>query len=279
MSAAPASANPTPPAAPWPRQWRRPPRIIRSRAVRWLVALAVVGYLTLAIGSLDVNWHRVQEGLGRGWRFVQAFLAPDFHSRFEDIAQGLYESLTMTVTSTLVGLVLAVPLGLGAARNLAPRPIYLLCRALVMTARALQEIVVAILFVALVGFGPLAGFLTLTVATVGFLGKLLADAVEDIDPAPLDAIRATGAGWRQRVDYAVIPQVLPRALGLVLYRVDINFRESAVIGIVGAGGIGATLNTAMDRYEYPVAAAVLLLIIVIVFACEIVSGALRARVR
>ena len=112
--------------------------------------------------------------------------------------------------------------------------------------RTFQEVIIAILFVAMVGFGPFAGFLTLSFATIGFLAKLLAEDIEDIDAGQAEAIRATGASWLQLVNYAVQPQVMPRLIGLSLYRVDINFRELAVVGIVGAGGIGATLNTALE---------------------------------
>src|SRR5215470_14550652 len=131
----------------------------------------------------------------------------------------------------------------------------------------------------MVGFGPFAGFLTLCFATIGFLAKLLAEDIEDIDPAQAEAIRATGASWPQLVNYAVQPQVMPRLIGLSLYRVDINFRESAVVGIVGAGGIGATLNTALSRYEYDTAAAVLIMIIAIVMVCEYSSGLIRKAIQ
>ena len=125
------------------------------------------------------------------------------------------------------------------------------------------------------GFGPFAGFLTLAFATIGFLAKLLAEDIEDIDPGQVEAVRATGAGWWQVVNYAIQPQVMPRLIGLSLYRLDINFRESAVIGIVGAGGIGATLNTAIDRYEYDSAGAILLVIIGIVMIAEYSSSYVR----
>lgn len=244
---------------------------------RWRIGLAVaaIAYLIAAISSIDVNWVRVYEGLERGGRFVTAFFPPDFTSRWSDMSQGLIESLTMTVTSTVVGIALSIPVGLGAARNLAPRPVYYVCRAIIAVSRSLQEIIIAILFVAMFGFGPFAGFLTLSFATIGFLAKLLAEEIEDIDPVQLEAIRATGASWSQAVNYAVQPQVMPRLIGLSLYRLDINFRESAVIGIVGAGGIGSTLNTAMDRYEFDSAAAILLIIIVVVMLAEYLSGYVR----
>ena len=125
------------------------------------------------------------------------------------------------------------------------------------------------------GFGPFAGFLTLSFATIGFMAKLLAEDIEDIDETQAEAIRATGASWWQVVNYGIQPQVVPRLIGLSFYRLDINFRESAVIGIVGAGGIGATLNTAMQRYEYSTAGALLIMIIAIVLVAEYLSSLLR----
>lgn len=259
----------------YPTRWRRPPVLIKRDWLRWTIYAGTVIYLVLAISTVEVNWTRVYEGLDRGWRFIQGFLAPDFTSRWRDIQSGLIESLTMTMTSTVAGIVISVPIGIGAARNLAPRPVYYVCRAIIAISRALQEIIVAIFFVAMFGFGPFAGFLTLTFATIGFLAKLLAEDIEDIDEAQAEAIRATGASWSQLVNYAVQPQVMPRLIGLSLYRFDINFRESAVIGIVGAGGIGATLNTAIDRYEFDSAGAILLIIILIVMVAEYSSSHVR----
>ena len=257
------------------RTWRRPPVLIKDWRWRWGIYAFAVIYLVLAVSSVEVNWARVYEGLERGWRFLQGFLVPDFTSRWRDIGSGLVESLTMTVTSTIVGVLLAIPVGIGAARNLAPLPVYLVCRSVVAISRSLQEIIVAILFVAMFGFGPFAGFLTLTFATIGFMAKLLAEDIEDIDEGQAEAVRATGASWWQVVNYAVQPQVMPRLIGLALYRLDINFRESSVIGIVGAGGIGATLNTSIDRYEYDSAGAILIIIIAIVMLAEYSSGFVR----
>ena len=258
------------------RSWRAPP-LIADRRLRWALSLAVLAYLAAAIGSLEVNWARVAEGLERGWRFVAAFARPDFADRWGEISEGILESLAMTVTATAVGVALAVPIGLGAARNLAPLPVYLLYRALIALSRTFQEVIIAILFVKMFGFGPLAGMVTLVVATIGFNAKLLAEDIESASPEAIEAVRATGGSWWQLIAYGVQPQVMPRFVGLAVYRLDINFRESSVIGIVGAGGIGATLNTAFDRYEFETAAAILLVIIVIVMAAEYSSGLVRRR--
>ena len=256
------------------KRWKKPP-FIKDARWRYAIYLGALVYMVLAIGSVEVNWVRVYEGLDRGWRFVEAFLVPDFTTRWKDIQTGMLESLTMTVTSTVFGILISVPIGIGAARNLAPLPVYAVCRGIIAISRSFQEIIIAILFVAMFGFGPFAGFLTLSFATIGFLSKLLAEDIEDIDESQAEAIRATGASWWQLVNYAIQPQVMPRLIGLSLYRLDINFRESAVIGIVGAGGIGATLNTAIDRYEYDSAAAILIIIILIVMLAEYSSGFVR----
>ena len=259
----------------YPTTWRRPPQIVTDRRLRIAMTVSVLAYLVIGIGSVDVNWQRIAEGAERGLRFINGFLQPDFASRWSDISKGLIESLTMTLTSTVVGVAFSVPIGIGAARNLAPPWVYYVCRSIIALSRALQEVIVAIFLVAMFGFGPFAGFLTLAFGTIGFISKLLAEDIEDIDEAQAEAIRVTGASWLQLVHYGVQPQVMPRLIGLSLYRLDINFRESAVIGIVGAGGIGATLNTAIDRYEYDSAGAILLIIIAIVMVAEYSSSYLR----
>jgi phosphonate transport system permease protein len=255
-------------------QWRPLP-LIRDVRYRYLLVAAVLLYFCLAFLSIDVNWARVAEGMSRAARFLAAFLQPDFTTRSQDIISGLLESLTMTLTSTVIGVLLAIPVGVGAARNIAPLPVYLFCRSIIAISRTFQEVIIAILFVVMFGFGPLAGMITLTFATVGFMAKLLAEDIEDIDERQVEAIRSTGARWLQLMNYAVQPQVMPRLIGLSVYRLDINFRESAVIGIVGAGGIGATLNTSLSRYEYGTAAAILIIIIAIVMLTEYCSGYIR----
>src|SRR6478736_5291681 len=245
------------------RTWKKPP-LIRSAWLRWALVVAAVVYLALVFQTTPVNWTRVWEGLPRGAAFLKAFFPPDFVSRWSEIAEGITESLWMTVVSTVIGIALSIPVGIGAAKNIAPAPVYYFCRGVLAVARSFQEIILAIFFVKLFGFGPFAGFVTLSFATIGFYGKLQAEAV-----------RASGASWLQWINFGVQPQVMPRMVGLGLYRFDINFRESAVIGIVGGGGIGATLNTAFDRYEFDSAAAIILVIIGIVMLCEYGSGYLR----
>jgi phosphonate transport system permease protein len=260
--------------SPESRQWKPAP-FINNKMLRWGLWLGLLTYLIVAISSMEINWSRVMEGLPRGINFLKAFFPPDFLTRSDAIVDGILESLWMTVTATAVGIVISIPIGIGAARNLSPLPVYYFCRSIVALARTFPEIILAIFFVKLFGFGPFAGFVTLSIATVGFYAKLLAEDIEDIDNSQAEAIRATGSSWLQWLNYAIQPQVTPRAIGLAAYRFDINFRESAVVGIVGGGGIGATLLTAFDRYEFESAAAILLIIISIVMLVEYSSSWLR----
>jgi phosphonate transport system permease protein len=260
------------------RHWKKPP-LIKRAWLRWALGFGAVLYLALALGTTDVNWNRVWEGLPRGARFFAAFFPPNFAGRWNDISEGILESLWITVASTVIGIGISIPVGVGAAKNIAPAPVYYFCRGVLAVSRSFQEIILAIFFVKLFGFGPFAGLVTLSFATIGFYGKLLAEDIEDMHPAPAEAVRASGASLLQWINYGIQPQVTPRMVGLALYRFDINFRESAVVGIVGAGGIGATLDTAFNRYEFDSAAAILLIIIGIVMLVEYTSGYVRRWVR
>ena len=265
-----------------PEQTRKtwsPRPLIARRWLRWLALFAVIGYLALALITVPVDGARVLRGFERSGRLFGEFLQPDFTSRWRDIRIGILESLTMTVVSTAVGVLLALPTSLGAARTLAVTPVYLFCRGYITVVRTFPEIIIGIVFVVMMGFGPFAGFLTLTLATTGFIAKLMAEEIESVDGRQLEAIRATGASWAQVVLYAVVPQVMPRFIGLSVYRLDINFRESTILGIVGAGGIGATLNTAMARYDFSSAGAILIIIIGIVLVLEYGSSYLRKRLQ
>ena len=260
------------------RQWRKP-AFITNPYLRWALIIGAIVYFILALYSIDVNWSRVARGLEKGWRFIAGFANPDFTSRWSDIQSGLIESVVMTVASTVVGIAISIPIALGAARNIAPLPVYAVCRFIVAISRALNEIIVAIILVKIFGFGPLAGFLTLSFASIGFMSKLLAEDIEAMSMVSAEAVESTGASWWQWINFGIQPQVMPRLIGLSMYRLDINFRESAVLGLVGAGGIGATLNTAFDRYEFDSVAAILIIIIATVMTLEYLSGVIRERIK
>jgi phosphonate transport system permease protein len=261
------------PGVPGGYRWRKPP-FIANPWLRYGLWVGAAGYLVWAVSSIPVDPARILAGFPRAAQIFGGAVPPDF-SRWELLLSGFVESIQIALIATAIGVLLSVPLAILAARNVVPRAVYLVGRAVIITARSFHPVIVAILFVKAVGFGAFAGILTLIIYTVGFVGKLLAEAIEEIDWGQVEAMQAAGAGYLKVLQYAVAPQVMPRQVGLALYQLDINLRASTVVGIVGAGGVGGTLMNAFGRYDYDFAFAILLAIIALVFATEVVSGRIR----
>ncbi|MEO5675999.1 MAG: phosphonate ABC transporter, permease protein PhnE [Usitatibacter sp.] len=261
----------------YPTAWRPPP-FFGTHARQNVVLVAAIAYCVWAVAGLNIDPNRALAGFGRAWDLLVRMVPPDF-SRHPLLIKGLVESLQMAFAATLVGVVFSIPLGIAAASNLAPRPIYLAARGFIVVGRTFHEVIIAIFFVKLFGFGPVAGLLTLAFASTIFLAKMLAEDIENVRPGPIEAVRATGAGFAQVIVYGVVPQVLSRTTGVAIYRLDANVRHSTVIGIVGAGGIGQTLSAAFSRYDHDFAAAILLSIIAIVALGEWFSDWVRRRMR
>lgn len=240
--------------------------------------IAVALYSLYAIGQLDISWARLSVGFGEAGRFLARMVPPNF-ARWELLLEGMLESLQIAVLSTVLGIIISLPLGLMAARNLAPAWISAPIRGVIAVCRSLHYVIVAILFVKALGFGALAGVAALTVASMGFVAKLFAEAVEEISMKQVEAIRATGAGPGAVLLYGVLPQVASRFIGFSLYQLDSNLRNSTLVGIVGAGGIGGTLFAAFKRFDYDFVCAILLSIIALIFVAELVSGRIRAALR
>ncbi len=241
-----------------------------------LLALAV--YTVYAATRLDLTWSRLSVGLGEAGRFLARMVPPNF-ARWELLLEGLLESMQIAVLASAIGIALSLPLGLLAARNIAPWWVSGPTRAVIAVCRSLHYVIVAILFVKAIGFGALAGTAALVVASVGFVAKLFAEAIEEISPKPVEAVRAAGASLPAVLLYAVLPQVASRFVGFCLYQLDSNLRNSTLVGIVGAGGIGGTLFAAFKRFDYDFVCAILIAIIALIFAAEIVSGRVRAALR
>lgn len=276
MSSAESDLAPSGPIAP-ERTWKRE-RFIRNPWLRRGLLVAVAAYMVYAAGAVDFDLARIMRGLPRAWDFIVRMFPPDY-SIAHIIFSGTVESLQMAVVSTAAGALLAIPVAIGGAVTIAPKPIYGLARGFIILARSFPPVLVAILFVKAFGFGPFAGILTLTFISIGFIGKLLAEAIENIDKGQIEAVQATGAGWFKVMLYGVAPQVMPRYVGLSIYQLDINLRDSTIIGIVGAGGIGGALFNSFQRYEYDISLAILIVIIALVLVAEGVSGRIRSRIK
>jgi len=228
-------------------------------------------YVVYAGSRLGFTWERFAAGLEHGGRFLARMFPPNFE-RWRLLYDGIVESLQIAVIATFFGILLSLPVGLLASRNLMPPWISWPARGFIALCRSVHPIIVAILFVKALGFGALAGIMALIVASIGFISKLFAEAIEEISLKQVEAVRATGAGFMNVLIMGVQPQVLPRFIGFATYQLDSNLRNSTMVGIVGGGGIGATLFTAYQRFDFDFVLAILIVIVALIMAAEIVSG-------
>ena len=255
--------------------WHRPP-FVANPVLRWALYLGVGVYVVWVIATLPVDWNRVSEGVTRAGRIFGGAFPPSFE-RSGLLVDGFLESLRIAVLATAVGVLVSIPIAFMAARNVAPLPVFYLGRGIIVLARSFHPVIVAIIFVKAVGFGPFAGVLTLIVYSIGFVAKMLAERIEEIDFGQVEAMRAAGAPYLSTLFYAIFPQIMPRQIGLTIYQLDSNLRASAVVGIVGAGGIGSTLANAFGRYDYDFALAITIVIVGAILISEGVSGQIRKR--
>lgn len=259
--------------------WTRPTAFYDHR-VKWAVYLVVAAFLLWSLYSMRISPARLAQGWEAAGRLVAGMLPPELTPfKRSLLVEGMVESVAMAVVATVIGVAISLPVAFMAAENIAPRPVYVLGRGLITVSRAFHELIVAIIVVKAVGFGALAGVIALSFKTVGFFAKLLAEDIEDIDAGQREAVVATGANGNQTLLYGVVPQVLPRMVGLTIYRWDINIRHSTVVGIVGAGGIGATLINSFGKYDYDYSLTIILAIVAVVLVGEFVSAYVRGRIQ
>ena len=207
-------------------------------------------------------------------QFASEFFPPDFHD-WRIYLEEMLITIQIAVWGTVLAIVCAIPCGLMSAENLVPKWVYQPMRRLMDACRAINEMVFAMLFIVAVGLGPFAGVLALWVHTTGVLAKLFAEAIEAIDPRPVEGVRATGAHPLAEILYGAIPQVLPLWISYSLYRFESNVRSASVLGIVGAGGVGVILHEVIRGFEYAQTAAVLIIIIISVTLIDLVSARIR----
>ena len=240
-----------------------------------IAGVLLAAYVIYAGAQMEISWERVEIGLSNAAHFFSRLFPPNF-TRWELLVKGLLESLQIAVLASTLGILLALPIGLAAARNLMPAWVTWPARIVIVMARSFHPVIVAILFVKAVGFGALAGILALTVASIGFIGKLFTEAIEEISEKQVEAVRATGAPFASVLWFGVLPQVFPRFIGFATYQLDSNLRNSTMVGIVGAGGIGGTLFAAFQRFDYDYVCAILLSIIALIMLGELLATAVRA---
>lgn len=239
-----------------------------------LAYVALVAYVIYAGSHLGFSWDRFVSGIGNGGHFVARMFPPAW-DRWGLLADGMIESLQIAILASFFGVLLSLPVGLLAARNLMPVWVTWPARGVIALCRSFHPIIIAILFVKAVGFGALAGVLALIVGSIGFVGKLFAESIEEISLKQVEAVRATGASFSGVLIMAVQPQVLPRFIGFATYQLDSNLRNSTMVGIVGGGGIGATLFTAYQRFDFDFVLSILIVTVAMIMAAEVLSGWIR----
>ena len=256
---------------------RHSPELVRppSRVLPWL---GLASFLLLLAQATVVVKARPQD-LVTGARGIADILSRSWPPAVVKLPDALWpalETVDIAFFGTTVAVILALPLATLAARNTSPaRPLYALSRWVIALCRVVPDLVWALIFVTAVGLGPFPGALAVSVHSVGMLGRLFAETIEDMDMGPVDALTMTGAGRIAVFSHAVVPGVLPSLLGIALYRLDENIRSSLVLGFVGAGGIGFELLTAMNLFQYRVVAMLLIVTFIIVVTAERISAVLR----
>lgn len=264
------------------------PRLSSVGIITLLVALLVWG-----MTSTGANFPALVEGLPNIWDFITRLLpfqfvmvnwavpVPGVDSvvRVPEPIPALVETIQMAIVGTVGAVLLSLPFGLLAARNITPHPIvYILTRFSLNVNRAVPDIIFALIFVAAVGLGPFAGILALTIGSIGTAAKMYAESIEAIDPAQVQAVRATGANGLQVFSFAVLPQALPLIASYSLLMFEGNVRSASILGIVGAGGIGLILNKYMALFKYQELMGALLMIVVLVTIIDRISDSIRRRI-
>lgn len=264
------------PTAPLMREWQR--RTPREAIGRWLVWLATVAAVVWAVRSIDIIPEFLIDAPEQMADLLVRMWPPDLAHYYPSVHAALVETLHIATLGTLLSLVLAVPVALLAARNICRIPaLNLLAQLILVSSRSVNSLVWALIFVAVFGPGPAAGTFAIAFRSIGFVGKLLAEALEETNAGPLEALRSAGAPWGHLMLKGVWPQVQPAFWGIALFRWDINVRESAVLGLVGAGGIGVVLDDAINFFQWDRVATVLLAILAVVVIAEIVVTRIRSK--
>jgi len=250
---------------------------LRKRSLWYLFGWGIVlAILAASWKGADIRPGELFRDAGNMGTFAAGFFPPNFRD-WRIYVEEMLVTLQIAIWGTALAVMLAIPLGLLCSSNVVPWWVYQPIRRLMDAARAINEMVFAMLFVVAVGLGPFAGVLALFVHTTGILAKLFSEAVEAIDPQPIEGIRSTGARPLDEIVYGIIPQVLPLWISYSLYRFESNVRSATVVGMVGAGGIGVVMWEIIRGFYYAETCAVLIIVVVTVTMIDLLSARIRKR--
>lgn len=253
--------------------------LFRANKFRDYLLTAIVAAIAfISIYFIPVNLKEIVYGLPRIWEFLSNMFPPE-RSNIPKYISLMLETIAIGICGTFFAVVISIPLGMLEARNVTHNPVISnAAREITNFLRSMPDLVFALVFVAAVGLGPFAGVLAIALHTAGFLGKFYAEAIENIDPKPVEAVEATGARFLQKIMHAVFPQVLPLFNSYNLYILDRNIRVSTVLGVVGAGGIGFELIMSIRIFEHQRTATLIIIILITIMTVDRISAYLRKRV-
>ena len=247
----------------------------KTRLLRFVGVLLTIPIVVYAWQLLGVNYSYLATSVSAVSDLLTRMYPPNYGYTGE-IVSPMIETINIALLGTGLSALLSVPIAYLAASNTTPnRLTYAIGRTIITITRTVSTIIWAIIFVILFGPGAFAGVLAVSIRSIGFIGKLLSEAIEEIDPGQVRALESAGANGRQRLLYGVVPQVMPLFVGITTHRWDINIRSSTVLGFVGAGGIGLELTALMNFYEWRSVSVILLAILLTVIASEYVSAKVR----
>ncbi|MBO0981201.1 phosphonate ABC transporter, permease protein PhnE [Microbacterium sp. SD291] len=250
----------------------------RVPRTRFLLGLPVAALLLIwSFNGAGFDFVKLGEGTVNMGEFLSRLFPPDF-SKIGTIAALLLETFQMAVVGTVLGAVLSLLVAFGASSNIAPRWLYYPTRWVMNVIRSVPDLVFALMFVSAVGLGPFAGILAMTLGSIGSIGKIFAEAMEQVERGPVVAMEAVGASKRQVIQYGILPQAAPLLTSYTLLLFEGNVRGATILGLVGAGGIGLELTTAMRMYDYGHLSAIIICIIVLVTAIDQGSALIRRRI-
>jgi len=255
-----------------------PRRFERTSAIRFILIVVCAVSVGMSIRGSEFSIVGFVEGLPNMWRLITDMFPPDL-TRLPIVLIRLLETFQMALAGTFIGILLSLPIAVLSARNFSPHPIVRAAlKSLVSFFRTIPDLVWALIFVVAVGLGPFAGTLAIIVDTIGFCGRFFAEAIEEVEEGPQEALRALGASKTDIIASAVLPGAMPSMIATSLFSLEKATRGSVVLGIVGAGGIGVELQVALDLFNYSQAATIIIVIFALVIGVEQIGGLLRSRI-
>lgn len=246
--------------------------------LKWFLTPAAVLLVLWSLYSIDLKWSRLAGAPADIFNLARLMFGQMELSELGRLSEAMWESISIAWLGTMIATVFAVPLAFLAAENLVGRPVAWVIRQVLNLLRAIPEVILALIFIPVFGLSPMAGVLAIGVGSIGTLGKLFYEIIEGVKPGPIEAADAVGATRLQRLRWGVLPQVTPELASFVLYRFEVNIRASAILGVVGAGGIGGVVQQSILFKDYGVAGLGLIVIVVGTIAVDTVSGRVRRRI-